>query len=344
MAGALSLVACPHCRGQIQNDGRLAGQSVNCPHCARQFTMPHPVIATTPPQPDPLSFTSPGPTNVQVNFRERRQQSNSLGIAAIVLGIVGLLFSWLPMVGLCICAFGALLGFIAVLVSAARRGAGVGFAIAGLLLSVVGGTIGVIVTTAAGAAVAAIGEAIESAGVPVKQAQPTNGNSSNGTAEQAAPTTAEKWEPMNMAIALGDKVVWISSVTVGRVPIKESFSGGTAHSKDDGLLVRMKVKNRSSHRKLIYPGLGRERIFGPPPTSLVDNFGNTYRPVSFGINSIEGSASRESVYPGKTIDDAIAFEEPVAGVEYLHLKIDGSVLGESGELRFEIPAASIRRD
>jgi uncharacterized protein YbaR (Trm112 family) len=35
-----NLVACPHCRQQVGNDGSLSGQVVSCPHCRGQFTMP----------------------------------------------------------------------------------------------------------------------------------------------------------------------------------------------------------------------------------------------------------------------------------------------------------------
>ena len=35
-----STVACPHCRMSVVNDGRLAGQIVNCPGCQGQFQMP----------------------------------------------------------------------------------------------------------------------------------------------------------------------------------------------------------------------------------------------------------------------------------------------------------------
>jgi hypothetical protein len=37
-----STVSCPHCRGRIASDPRLAGQAVKCPHCQTAFQMPAP--------------------------------------------------------------------------------------------------------------------------------------------------------------------------------------------------------------------------------------------------------------------------------------------------------------
>lgn len=36
------LIYCPHCRGPIQDDGRLAGQTLICPRCRGQFNVPGP--------------------------------------------------------------------------------------------------------------------------------------------------------------------------------------------------------------------------------------------------------------------------------------------------------------
>lgn len=36
------LIYCPHCRGPLQDDGTLAGQSLICPRCRGQFDVPGP--------------------------------------------------------------------------------------------------------------------------------------------------------------------------------------------------------------------------------------------------------------------------------------------------------------
>lgn len=41
-------VVCPHCRGQMFDDGRLAGQVVCCPHCRNQVQMPYTPFMQSP--------------------------------------------------------------------------------------------------------------------------------------------------------------------------------------------------------------------------------------------------------------------------------------------------------
>jgi hypothetical protein len=60
---------------------------------------------------------------------------NSLGIASMVLGILAFLICWIPvlnLLGLPLSGLGLLLGII---ISATRRGSGVGFSIAGTAIS-----------------------------------------------------------------------------------------------------------------------------------------------------------------------------------------------------------------
>lgn len=48
-------VACPACRREILDDGSLAGQLVQCPHCSTQMRMPAP----------PLDFSTARPTTLK---------------------------------------------------------------------------------------------------------------------------------------------------------------------------------------------------------------------------------------------------------------------------------------
>jgi hypothetical protein len=43
------LIYCPHCRGALQDDGTLAGQSLICPRCHGRFDVPGPPPQFTPP-------------------------------------------------------------------------------------------------------------------------------------------------------------------------------------------------------------------------------------------------------------------------------------------------------
>lgn len=65
---------------------------------------------------------------------------NSLGVASMVLGILAFVICWIPilnLLGLPLSGLGLLLGIIGIIISATRRGAGVGFSIAGTAISMV---------------------------------------------------------------------------------------------------------------------------------------------------------------------------------------------------------------
>ena len=76
---------------------------------------------------------------------------------------------------------------------------------------------------------------------------------------------------------------------------------------------------------------------------LTDNFENDYRKVRFGFSSsVKDISTESSIYPGKRIKDAIVFELPVEGIEFLRLKLSAKGIGEDGEFRFQIPSDIIR--
>ena len=77
---------------------------------------------------------------------------------------------------------------------------------------------------------------------------------------------------------------------------------------------------------------------------LTDNDGNRYRGVSFSAPSVVKDAkTNESIYPGKSIVDAVVFELPIDGAEYLDLKLSAKGCKEDGEFRFRIPAEMINQ-
>ena len=62
-----SVVACPHCGGQIAADPRLAGQQVACPHCRQPLLMPaRPVL----PRTQPIADESPNVESESLDFLE----------------------------------------------------------------------------------------------------------------------------------------------------------------------------------------------------------------------------------------------------------------------------------
>ena len=59
--------------------------------------------------------------------------------------------------------------------------------------------------------------------------------------------------------------------------------------------------------------------------------------------SVLNADNNTSIYPGKSINDAVVFEEPIEDVKYLRLKLAAKGCGEDGEFRFQIPSQMIKR-
>jgi hypothetical protein len=77
---------------------------------------------------------------------------------------------------------------------------------------------------------------------------------------------------------------------------------------------------------------------------LTDNLGNRYKRITFGLGTtVVGRVNQESIHPGKTVDDVLVFEEPLANADVLRLGLPASAFGGTGEIKFEIPKSMIRR-
>jgi hypothetical protein len=50
-----------------------------------------------------------------------------------------------------------------------------------------------------------------------------------------------------------------------------------------------------------------------------------------------------SIWPGKSVEDVVVFEEPVVRAEYLRLELPASAFGGTGKLRFQIPTEMIEK-
>jgi hypothetical protein len=120
-----------------------------------------------------------------------------------------------------------------------------------------------------------------------------------------------------------------------------SFLGEDAASANPHLMIWLAVQNTTENKKLEFDSWAAEDfdfLEGDNPT-LQDDVGNTYKRISFD-NEIRGIESG-SVYPGKGVVDAVVFERPVDGINFLRLTLPGRALSEDGELRFEIPISSV---
>src|SRR5262249_45300075 len=157
LVAAAVAVLCPCCGGHVEIDPRLAGYTVACPHCGQQLQGSPPRsgaapqvghVSAAPPVPEPAGTPSrqnPGDGDDELPSRRRRRTEASggaavptLGIASMVLGVVGLLLSLIPCIGvysLPLSALGVLVGIVGGVVALSRGGHGIGFPIAGLALN-----------------------------------------------------------------------------------------------------------------------------------------------------------------------------------------------------------------
>jgi hypothetical protein len=99
--------------------------------------------------------------------------------------------------------------------------------------------------------------------------------------------------------------------------------------------IGLRVANPSDALKVDYHPWGYLRSPGP---SLVDDIGNRYVRQVLTPPRPDQLTKRESIYPGKHVDDLVFFEEPVGAAKYVDLSLPGDHVGASDSLVFRIPS------
>jgi hypothetical protein len=364
--------ACPACKAPIAVADDIAGKRGKCKHCGAAIEVPQAPSAAVAPRPSvAASPTSPvdfsdrpqnayaGPNVYATSPAPESKAVHSLGIASMVLGILSFFTCWVPFAGLIFSGLGLLLGLAGLGMSIARKGAGIGYGIAGTAVCLVGLGMGAIFMLFVSGVMAAISEASEEIAVqqarPPAQARPTALSLEPASptvvdqATSAPPVEAQKpqepeWNDASQPLALGDIRVSITEVIVGNVPLERIITETQGQSEDELLLVRLKIENTSQRKKLDYSGwMSDWASLRDIEAELTDDADNRYRKINFGTSHVVGAEPAGSIYPNKSLSDAIVFEMPIDGVEYLRLRLTGNAVGEEGEFRFQIPASMIER-
>jgi hypothetical protein len=290
-------------------------------------------------------------TNVHVKVTPPSPISNSLGIASLVLGILSFFVCWIPFIGLSFGGLGLLLGIAGFAVAMSRKGAGVGFAIAGSAVSLVSVAAGLVFATAFASAIATVDRMANEVKAGSQQEIKAHSRASGprpGVAPvvadaQATPEKIEWADASKQGLRLGDANVSIASVKTGRIPLRDALQ--ETQSQDKCLVVWLNIRNTSTRKKIDYEGWATEMtgLFDAGPT-LVDDAGNKYKRVTFGLGTtVKGASGRDSIYPTQSLTDAIVFEVPVDGIEHLRLMLPGKAVGdESHNARFQIPKQMIQ--
>jgi hypothetical protein len=349
------VVVCLSCGAKMRAPDNAAGKTTECLRCGTALVVPVllpeapvPVRAEARPQPAkrveppamrPESRAHERPaaafaaSNTTIIVQQPSRAADQLGIAALVIGAVSCVLGFVPVLGVAMSALGLLLGLGGVVVAILRRSSGVGFCIAGCGLTALSLVFGLAWTSAFMGTMAEHGwtsQRIAPVAAPEKS--------------PLAPTKTEsEWlDASKYTIRQGDLKVRITQVIIDRVPLNTIT--GNSRSKDKLLMVKLELANMSSTKKVEYHSWSGDDIsFDRDFATLEDNFGNSYRRISFGLGSYPVGAVEtfESIYPNMRLSDVLVFEPPLDPIEYLRLELPAKNFGGTGMLRFQIPKAMI---
>ena len=345
-----------------------AGKRGKCPKCGAVLRVPEPLrknsfeeddvkIEVVPPPPRLERGHVAHVPSVNVHLPKR---TSSLGVVSLVLGVVGFLLCWIPLVGILtipVSGLGLLLGGIGVLVAILRRGSGIAYPIAGTAVCALAFAIGSIQVAAIGAAADTLAQAGREAKVTNQEIVNTNSTdavsdrlsssspsfSDTERAGEQDATSAENWASARNPVRQGDIQIRVLKVVTGKVPLKDSFNTSETQSEDDLLAIEVEVSNLSQSKKVAYRTWnGADFSFGQDFATLEDNFGNGYKRINFGIGAdVVGQVKSDSIYPGKTLRDVLVFEPPVGNVQTLNLELPASNFDGEAMLRLSISADMI---
>lgn len=374
--------SCQNCGKSFQVEDKFAGRRTKCSKCGQPLEVPaadtapqtamaqspRPVPVVPPARvPDvtsavhvqssaphiqqPASYATPT-TAVQVNVSQSKA-AHSLGIGSLVLGIVSMLACWLPIVNLPLSGIGLLLGVAGLFIAFTRKGSGIGHSIAGSAICGVSLLLGIVFISALSGLATAVDEASREMSSRAPSARPVNDQSPNSStpnpvSEEGSPAdnlpAAPEWTNAEQALQLGPAQIKIERVATGIVPLKTLF-GDDSESKDELLIVWLNITNVTSNKKVDYRGyMGDFSSLAGIRAELTDENGNSYRAITFGAGTkVRDAETSTSIYPGKSIRDAVVFELPIDGAKFLHLELSGQAFAEDGTFRFEIPASMIQR-
>lgn len=363
--------SCPNCGQPMRVHDMAAGKTGQCKDCGAPVIVPVPnnlpglapvlyqqPIAAPPPMtatPFPQWNDEPAQTTqvVTVNVARESGTAHSLGIASMVLGIVSLIAIWVPIFGLMVAPLGALgllLGIIGFIVACVRKGAGVGYSIAGIAVSLLALFIGYTVNY-----VLFFG-AVEQVRAAKQRSDESTKKRANNKNAADRPDAKEK-APGNKADGLQGKAPWalagmiaeddtirveVASVTVGKVRVKDFRA--ESNSEDELLQIKLRITNKSETKKLNYRSWSASHGGFIGAGSLQDDLDNSYKRISFGFNDdVVGQLRSESIYPSKSVVDLLVFEVSIDKATFLKLELPARAFGGSDEddLRLKIPMSSI---
>ena len=317
--------SCPYCAETILAAARV------CKHCGRDLD-----TSLTRPR-------SSGP--VVSNVQPAGDYAHSLGIASVVLGIVGLVIAFIPCVGFIgmpLSGLGLLLGIVGLLAACTRSGRGIGFSIAGCAIC--------------GLALLIGGFWLETLSKAAKKLSETSEDRDRDRDRKTAPASGgdsparSSWSDAGSKGSVGDvsfESPWARPVEVLGLSLGQGANFGKM------LVVKLKLTNTSSTRIVTFGGWQREG-------TLEDEHGNKYSAARFGAG-FDGFLSEDqfdrtaadkeyskdcdthamiavnlSLHPGKSYITYLFYETPAAVSKEARLTLPAKVLGDKGEVRLRV--------
>jgi hypothetical protein len=380
-------VVCPSCTSRLRAPDSKAGRKTKCPKCGTAVVVPSlgekgaELAKTDAPsqsdkwaeplaaRPSLLTLAPLRPNDFDLEPGSRHEPSaaatvsntiiiqqpsravHSLGIAALVVGVLSFLVCWIPFLGMAVSGLGLLLGLGGIVLATLRRGSGIGFSIAGAGLSVLSLVICLLWTLALSKAFTAIDNGVAKQN-RTNQNVVSDADRHKGAPEQpgsggAPPAThGPQWADASKgAVQQGHLQVRVANTSIDKVPLKDVFREGTT-SKDDLLMIKLELLNTNPTKKMEYRSwAGGDFSLDRDYATLKDNFGNSYKRITFGLSAYPvGAVQRSaSIYPNKSVTDVLVFEVPLENIEYLRLELPAKNFDGTGMLRLQISKGMLIR-
>jgi hypothetical protein len=160
---------------------------------------------------------------------------------------------------------------------------------------------------------------------------------------RAKPSSEVKWAGIGETARLGPVSVRLARAAIEKPTILDGIHSDRIKFPKDLVVIALVVTNLSDSAKINYRDWDSDLSLGHDVAVLKDEFGNIYKRISWGLGRrLDGHVGDRSVYPGKSIDEAIAFELPVDKATRLFLELPGKNCEANGIFRFAFAVEQLR--
>ncbi len=249
--------ACAFCGEQIL----LA--AIKCKHCGEML---EPAVRTArnvgqqrAPAVHPASASRTAP-------QKPKRGSSSLAMSSVLLAVLAFLFCWVPQLGIVsilVALLALLIGGLGLAIARFRSPAGVGFSLAGILLSVVSLVmVAIPYFPASTVEPAAAPPIVQQAAVPAPTMQ--DAVLSEPAEDNAAAEPEPQWTNAQNPVQEGELRISVSRVKLDFVSIKSlvAITRSNEKSKEKMLLVSLTIENTSDSRKVDFKGFSGNDLAG----------------------------------------------------------------------------------